>query len=132
MRHANMVRDVVSGLWKFLKQEQVLTENTRVIESTVDHVVNAVQNTQQQLSTKLQQMQVMMQSLQMKYASGPQNAHQNYGGRGYPGGHASYCGKGGHGAQRIVNWRGGRGGRVNRDLTHYCWTHGMCDHPSKD
>ena len=73
----------------------------------------------------------MIQAMQMQYAVELQNAHQDYGGRGYHSGHANYRGQGGCGAQCRVNWRGGRGGRVNRDLTHYCWTHGMCYYPGK-
>ena len=30
------------------------------------------------------------------------------------------------------NWRGGHGGQVNNNLTHYYWTHLMCFHPVKD
>ena len=29
------------------------------------------------------------------------------------------------------NWPGGLGGRANSNLTHYCWTHGMCAHLGK-
>ena len=55
MHHANMVRNLVAGLQEFLQQEQVLTENTTVIEAPVDHMDKAVQNTQQQLATQPQQ-----------------------------------------------------------------------------
>ena len=60
MHHAKMVRDVVAELKEVLQQEQVLTDNTTVIEAPVDHVANAVQNTQQKLATHIQQMQAMM------------------------------------------------------------------------
>ena len=72
-----------------------------------------------------------MQAMHIQYSVGPQNAHQDYGGCGYHGGHVNYHGQGVHGAKRRDNWRGGRGGRFNRDLTHYCWTHGICAHPIK-
>ena len=42
MHHANIVRDVVTGLQSDLHQEQVLTDNTAVIEEPVDHVANAL------------------------------------------------------------------------------------------
>ena len=76
-------------------------------------------------------MQEMMQAMQLQYAAGPQNSHQDYGSCGCHGGHANYCGQGGRGVQCRGNWRGGRVGRVNRDLTHYCWNHVICAHPSK-
>ena len=41
-------------------------------------------------------------------------------------------GWGGRGAQRQGNWRGGRGGQGSSDLTHYCWTHGICAHPGTE
>ena len=75
-----------------------------VIEAPVDHVANAVQNTQQQLSTQIQQMQAMIQSMQLQYAVGPQNAHQDYGGSGYYGGHENYRRKVGRDAQRREKW----------------------------
>ena len=54
MHHAKMVQNVVVGLKEVLQQEQVLTENTAVIEAPVDNVANAVQNTDQQLATHIQ------------------------------------------------------------------------------
>ena len=57
MHRANMVRDVVVGLKKFLHQEQFTME--------LDHVANIVQRTKKKLATKLQQMQSMMQVIQM-------------------------------------------------------------------
>ena len=113
-----MVRGVVAGLQEDLKQEQVQTETPMVLQAPVDHVANAVQNIQKQLDTQLQKTQAMIQEMQMQYAAGPQNAHQDYGGRRYHGGHANYCGQGVCGAQRRVNWRGCCSGCVNRDLTH--------------
>ena len=71
MHHENMVCNVVAGLQEVPQQEQVLTENTAVIEAWVDHVANAVQNTQQQLATQIQQMKVMMQAIQLQYVAGP-------------------------------------------------------------
>ena len=106
-------------------------DNLTAIEEPVDHVANAVKNTQQQLSIELKQMQAMMQVIQMQYAAVPQNSHQDYGGRGYHRGHSNYRGQGGRGTQHRGNWRGGRGGRVNSYLTHYCYTHGMCAHQGK-
>ena len=44
---------------------------------------------------------------------------------------SNYCGQGGCGAQHNMNWRNCRGGRVNSNLTNYCWTHGMCAYPGK-
>ena len=120
MYHLNIVRDVITGLQEVLQQEKSPMENLAVIEEPANHVANAVQNIQKQLDTQLQKTQAMIQEMQMQYAAGPQNAHQDYGGRRYHGGHANYCGQGGRGAQRRGNWRGGRGGRVNRDLTHCC------------
>ena len=131
MHHSNIVRDVVPGLREVLQQEQVPTDNTKVIEAPVNHVAKAVQKTQQQLATRLQKMKATIQAMQLQYSAGPQNAHQYYGGPGYHGGHVNYRGQGGCGAQRIGNWRGKSGGHDNRDLTHYCWTHGMCAHLSK-
>ena len=40
--------------------------------------------------------------------------------------------RGGRSTKRQRNWRGGRGGQVNSDLSHYRWTHGMCAHPGTD
>ena len=102
-----------------------------VFESPVYHVDNVMQNTQQQLDLHLQKMQPMMQSKKMKYAAGPQNANQYYGDSGYHIGHTNYCGQGGRSAQCRVNWKGSHGGRVNRDITHYYWNHGMCTYLSK-
>ena len=65
-----------------LQQEKVPKENLAVIEAPVHHVDNVMQNTQQQLTTQLDQIQVMMKVIKMQYAAGPQNAHQYYGGRG--------------------------------------------------
>ena len=126
-----MVCNVVAGLQEVPQQEQVLTENTAVIEAWVDHVANAVQNTQQQLATQIQQMKAMMQLIQLQYVAGPQNAHQDYGVHGYHSGHAHNRSQGGHGAQRWVNLPGSHGGRVNRDLTHYFLAYGICAHPRK-
>ena len=40
--HANMVRDVVSGLQEVLQQDQTLNENLNIIPEHVDYVANAV------------------------------------------------------------------------------------------
>ena len=77
-------------------------------------------------------MQVMMQSIQMQYAAAPNETHQDYGGlqdyvgRGYQGNQSSYHVQGVHDKQNISNWRGGRGGRSNINLKHYCWKHIIC------
>ena len=63
MHHANMVHNVVSGLKEALKHDQAQTETQAVVQVPVDHVANAVQNTQQQWATQLQQMQSMMQAM---------------------------------------------------------------------
>ena len=60
MNHANMVRDVVSGIQEALQQYQAETETPEVVLAPVDHVANAVQNTQKQLATHLQQIQSMI------------------------------------------------------------------------
>ena len=54
MHHANIVLNVVTGLQKVLQQEQAPTDNPTIIPEPVDHVVNKVQSTQQQLVTQLQ------------------------------------------------------------------------------
>ena len=131
MHHANMVRDVVEGLQEVLQQEQVPTDNMKVIEAPVHHVAKVVQKTQQQLATRLQKMKATIQAMQLQYSAGPQNEHQYYGGPGYHGGHVNYRGQGGCGDKYRGNWRVGRGGHINRDITHYCWTHGMCAYTSK-
>ena len=58
-----MVHNVVSGLKEALKHDQAQTETQAVVQVPVDHVANAVQNTQQQWATQLQQMQSMMQAM---------------------------------------------------------------------
>ena len=60
MHHTNMVSNVIAGFKEVLQQEQVLMENTKVIEAPVNRVVNAVQNTQKQLATQLHKMKAMM------------------------------------------------------------------------
>ena len=49
------------------------------MQAHVDHVSNTVQNTQQKLAAQLQQIQVMMQAMQMKYAAAPHGTRQDYG-----------------------------------------------------
>ena len=138
MHHANIVLNVVTGLQKVLQQEQAPTDNPTIIPEPVDHVVNKVQSTQQQLTTHLHQMQVVMQVIQMQYAAAPHETHQDYGGlqdyvgRGYQGNQSIYRSQSGNGKQNISNWCGGRGGRSNINLKHYCWTHIICTHPGKD
>ena len=73
-----------------------------------------------------------MRYMQLQYAAAPQPTHQYYGGCGYYGEHNNFCSQVGHGAQRRGNWRGFHGGRGSSDLTRYCWTHGICDHPGTD
>ena len=78
MHHANMVRNMVAELQKALQQEQSPTENATTIPERVDHVPNAVQSTQKNLATQLQQTQAIIQTMQMKYSAAPQHAHQEY------------------------------------------------------
>ena len=52
MHHSNMVHDVVAGLQEDFQQDQAHTETQTVVQAPVDHVANAVQNTQQQLPTQ--------------------------------------------------------------------------------
>ena len=91
-----MVRDAVTGLQEALQQDQFQTENLTVVQAPVYHVDNAVQNTQQQLATQLQQIQAMMHAIKMQYATAPYGirqdygGHQDYGGSGYHGNQSSY------------------------------------------
>ena len=75
MHHANVVLNVVAGLQEALQQDQVQTDNLMVVQAPVDHVANAVQNTQQQLSTQLQKIQAIMQAMKMKYPAAPHGTH---------------------------------------------------------
>ena len=77
-----------------------------------------VKITQQQLATQLQKMQTMMQTMQMQYSAAPQQAHLDYGIRGYNGGHNNYFVQRVRGAQRKENWQGGQCGWGNSDITH--------------
>ena len=86
MNHANMVLNVVSGIQESLQQDQYQRETTTIMQTPVDHVANAVQNTQQQLATQLQQMQLTMQNMQIHYNTVPHGTRQDYGGRQYSGG----------------------------------------------
>ena len=124
MHHAKIVRDVVAWLQKALQQDQIQTETPTLVQAPVDHVTNAVRNTQQHLYTQMHQMKAMMKSMQMQYAAAPHSKRQyygglqDYGGRGYHGNQSSYCGQGEHGAQNNWNWRGGRGGQTNSNFKH--------------
>ena len=60
INHANKVHDVVTGIQEALQQYQAETETPAVVLAPVDHVANAVQNTQKQLATHLQQIQSMI------------------------------------------------------------------------
>ena len=62
MHHTRMVCNFVTGLQEALQQDQVQTETPMVVQVPLDHVANALQNTQKQLDTQLQQIQVMMQA----------------------------------------------------------------------
>ena len=103
----------------------------------MNRVVNKVQSTQQQLATKLQEMQVTMQVIQMQYAAAPNETHQDYGGlqdyvgRGYQGNQSSYQIQGVHSKQNSSNWCRGRGGRATINLKPYYWTHRICAHLGK-
>ena len=116
MNHANVVHAVVVGLQEAFQQDQVHTETSAVVQAPVDYVANAIQNTQQHLSTQLQQMQAMMQSMQIKYDAAPHDTHQEYGGSQYCEGRvyhvnqSSYRVQGGRGTQNNGNWRVVRGG----------------------
>ena len=126
-----MVCGVVAGIQESLQQKQTQTETPTSVQVPLDHVANAVQITQQQLATQLQQMQLMMQTMKMHYNAAPHGTRQECGGRGYHGNQSSYPGRGGRGSQNNGNCHTGCGGRVNSNLTRYCWKHGMCDHPGK-
>ena len=80
MHHTNMVRNVVAGLQEDLQQEQAPTENAATILEPIDHVENAVQNTQKELFPQLQQMQAVIWAIQMQYYAAPRHAHKDYGG----------------------------------------------------
>ena len=131
IHNTNMVRNVVAGLQEALQQKQSPTDNGTTILKPIDHVENSVQNTQQQLAMQLQHMQVMIQAMQMQYSAAPQLSHQDYEVHRYHGGYNNYRCRRGSGTQHRVNWRSGQSGRGNSDLTHYCWNHRMCAHPSK-
>ena len=60
MHHANMVRDVVTGIQEALQQDHVQTKTPTVVQASADHMANTVQNTQKQLAPQLQQIQAMM------------------------------------------------------------------------
>ena len=110
MHHANIVRDAVAGLQESLQQDQVQTETPTVVQAPVDHVVNTVQNNQQQLTTQLQKIQAMMQAIYIQYDAAPHGTLQDYGGLqyyggcGYHGNQSIYCGRGVRGAQNNGNW----------------------------
>ena len=93
MNHANIVRNVVERLQVALQQYQTHTETRTSVQAPVDHVANAVQNTQKQLATQLQQMKSMMQTTQMHYNTVPHGTRKDYGGR------QDYEGSGYHGKQ---------------------------------
>ena len=93
MHHANMVRNVIIGLHEDLQKEKVQTEPPTAVEAPVNHVANAVQNTQQQLATQLQKIKAMMQAMHMQYAATPQGSCQDFGGRGYHSHQSNYCGR---------------------------------------
>ena len=42
MHYANMVRNVVAGLWEDLQQGKVQTETLTVLQAPVDHVTSVV------------------------------------------------------------------------------------------
>ena len=123
MHHSNMVRDVVVGLQEALQQYQDQTDTLTIVQGPVDHIFNAMQNTQQQLDTHLHKMQLMMQTMQMHYNAVPHGTRQDYGGlqdyggRGYHGNQLSYRGRGERGAKNNRNWCRGCGGRANINLT---------------
>ena len=51
------------------------------MQAPLDHVANAVQNTQKQMATQLYKIQSMMQAMQIQYAAVPHGTRQDYGGR---------------------------------------------------
>ena len=83
-------------------------ETPTVVQAPVDHVANAVQNTQQQLATQLQKIQSMMQAMHTKITEVPHGTRRNYGGRldyggcGYHGNQSSYRGRGGDAAHKTT------------------------------
>ena len=87
-----MVCEVVAGIQEALQQDKVQTKTPTSMQALVDHVANAVQSTQQQLSTQMQQIQSMMQKMHMHYNSVPHSTRHDYGGRGYNGNKSSYHG----------------------------------------
>ena len=131
MRHANIVRNVITEPKEVLQQEQVLTENPTIIPEPINHVANEVQIIQQQLATDLHHMQSTMQAIHMQYSEAPEHTHQDYGGREYHSRHTNHHGQGGCGAQHRGNWQGVQGGQGNSYLTHYCWDHIICAHSRK-
>ena len=56
MHHANMVRNIIAGLQEYFQQDQSQKKNPMVVQAHVDHVENAMQNTQKQLAIQLQRM----------------------------------------------------------------------------
>ena len=79
MHPENMVQYVVVRLQETLQQDQNQTEKPMSVQATVDHVANTVQITHQQLATQLQQMQLIMQTMQMNYIAVPHGTPRNYG-----------------------------------------------------
>ena len=132
MHHAKIVSNAVAGLHEDLQQEQTQIDTPTIVQVPVDHVSNTVQITHKQLATQIQQMQSMIQTIQMHYNAVPHGTIQDYGGRGYQGNQSSYCVRGRCGTQNNSNWCGGRGGRANSNIKHYCCTHIMYAHPRKD
>ena len=73
-----MVRDVVAGLQEALQQDQTQMETPTRVHAPVDHVAKAVQSTQQQLATQLQQMQLTVQTIKINYNEVPHGTRQDY------------------------------------------------------
>ena len=81
MHNINIVRDVVEGIQELLQQNKYPIETSVTAFEPHKHVANAVQSNQQKLASQLQQMQIMMQAMQLQYATLPQPTYQDYGGR---------------------------------------------------
>ena len=95
IHHSNMVRDLIAELQESLQQEKTQTKTLTSVQAPVDHVANAVQSNQKQLSTQLQKIQPMMQTMQINYNAVPHGTRQEYCGRRYHGNPSSYRGQGG-------------------------------------
>jgi hypothetical protein len=128
--NANLVQQVVNGM------QQAMAAETE----TDANAARLLQEANQLLNSKIQEMQQSMNLLQTQVANqgsggnqqGYQGQNQQYGSyqqaRGYQG--RGYQGRGYQG--RNYQGRGRDGGRSTRprNTSIYCWTHGGCGHTS--